>query len=159
MTEFASGNVFIRPNLLPRLGDRTRGHEHNFDHTTYVTKGGIHVERRAPGGQSVGIDVLAGGHCLIEAGVQHQITGIGNTPAIDRAYDVARELTLLRHVCAGMADSPARGIFAEALSRLLAANAADLADATTTEYHCIYSHRTPQGEVSEVNTGWPQGYI
>lgn len=26
------------------------------------------------------------------------------------------------------------------------------------EYWCVYAHRTPQGEVSLINTGWEQAY-
>lgn len=159
MTEYISGNVFVRPNVLQRIGDITPGHEHNFDHTMYVTKGGARVTRKSLGGEPVAINVLAGSHCLVSAGVRHQIRSIGNTPAVHRAHDVARDLAMLRRVCDGMADIPARAILDDTLLLLAAANAADMADATETEYACIYSHRTAQGAVSEVNTGWPMGYI
>ena len=43
MTEYALGNVFIRPFRLEGAGDVMAGHTHNFDHVTYVVRGSVHA--------------------------------------------------------------------------------------------------------------------
>lgn len=107
MTEFVSGNIFVRPNLLARAGDVTQGHEHNFDHTTICLRGAIRVE--VASGEQAGacVVVIEGTHLLIRAGVRHEITAL-------------------------MDD---------------------------TLYWCVYSHRTPDGEVSQVDTGWREAVV
>ncbi len=74
--EWVSGNVFIRPNKLPRQGDVTHGHAHNFDHTTIVFTGAIHVMAKLPEGHTMERTVRAPGHLLIRAGVEHEITAL-----------------------------------------------------------------------------------
>lgn len=76
MTEWVSGNVYIRPNHLSKVGDVTHGHKHNFDHTTIVFKGGIRVKARLPDGSSVDREFLAPSHCLIRADVEHEISAL-----------------------------------------------------------------------------------
>jgi hypothetical protein len=104
--EWVSGNIFIRPNPMPRAGDVTEGHAHNFDHTTIVFKGAIRIEATLPNGTQIARDFAAPAHALIRADVRHRITAL----------------------------------------------------ADDTEYWCVYSHRTPQGEVTEVATGWEDAY-
>lgn len=113
--EWISGNIFIRPNQLPKAGDKTDGHTHNFDHTTIVFSGRVRVIARKPGldGQLIEIaDRCFGGpddhgrHFLVKANVHHEIVALEDN----------------------------------------------------TEYWCVYSHRTPQGEVSQANTGWQDAY-
>lgn len=109
--EWISGNVFIRPNKLEKAGDKTEGHSHNFDHTTYVVSGRVRVIARNDKGEQIA-DRNFGGpddhgrHFLVKKDVWHEIIALEDK----------------------------------------------------TEYHCIYSHRTPQGEVSQVNTGWQDAY-
>ena len=74
--EWASGNVFIRPNPLPKAGDRVHGHRHNFDHTTIVFRGAIHVRAVTPDGRVIEQDFTAPAHCLIKAEVEHEITAL-----------------------------------------------------------------------------------
>lgn len=74
--EWVSGNVFIRPNQLAKAGDQVHGHKHNFDHTTIVFTGAIHVKARLPNGETIERDFHAPSHCLIRAGVEHEITAI-----------------------------------------------------------------------------------
>jgi quercetin dioxygenase-like cupin family protein len=109
--EWISGNIFIRPNVLAKAGDVTDGHTHNFDHTTIVYKGAIHVKASLPDGTVIERDFGEGQpngrHCLIRADVLHEITALVDD----------------------------------------------------TEYWCVYSHREPQGEISLVNTGWPDAYV
>ena len=72
--EWASGNIFIRPNSLPNVGDRVDGHTHNFDHTTIVFKGSVHVKAKLPGGGLIERDFVAPAHFLVLADVEHEIT-------------------------------------------------------------------------------------
>ena len=82
------------------------GHTHNFDHTTIVFTGAIHVDATLPNGTVVSREFRAPAHCLIRADVKHKITALEDN----------------------------------------------------TQYWCVYSHRTPQGEVAEQFDGWMQGY-
>lgn len=103
--EWVSGNVLIRPNTLEKAGDVTQGHGHKFDHTTIVFKGAIRVKAKLPSGE-IERDFKAPAHCLIRAGVEHEITALQDN----------------------------------------------------TVYWCVYSHTTPQGEISQVYDGWSKAY-
>lgn len=106
MTEWINGNIYIRSNKLAKAGDKVEGHTHNFDHTTIVFKGAVHVLAKLPNGATIerrfGEGQDHGRHCLIKAEVEHEITALVDD----------------------------------------------------TEFWCVYSHRTPQGEISQVWTGW-----
>jgi quercetin dioxygenase-like cupin family protein len=71
--EYASGNIFIRENPLPKIGDRTAGHTHNFDHTTFVIKGAVHVKAICPDARVIERDFVAGQYFLVKADVLHEI--------------------------------------------------------------------------------------
>jgi len=107
MVELIAGNVFIRPNALPRVGDKVQGHRHNFDHVTMIVKGAVHIRAVKPDGAVIERDFSAGQFCLIKAEVEHEIT----------------------------------------------------ATADDTLFHCIYAHRTPQGDVVQEFTGWEPAYV
>jgi len=72
--EWISGNVFIRPNRLDKVGDRTAGHTHNFDHTTIVFSGAVHVRATLQSGVVIEKDFAAPSHFLVKADVKHEIT-------------------------------------------------------------------------------------
>jgi hypothetical protein len=72
--EWVSGNVYIRPNVLEETGDRVDGHKHNFDHTTIVFRGAMHVRARKPDGTVIERDFEAPAHFLVKADVEHEIT-------------------------------------------------------------------------------------
>lgn len=76
MTEWISGNIFIRPNELPDKGDKLQGHKHNFDHTTIVFKGSVHVRGVCPDGRIIERDFKAPAHFLVRAEVIHEITAL-----------------------------------------------------------------------------------
>lgn len=104
--EFASGNIYIRKNELKNVGDRVGGHKHNFDHTTIVFTGAVHVRAVCPDGRVIEQDFHAPTHFLVKAEVKHEITALEDG----------------------------------------------------TEFWCVYSHRTPQGEVVEEFNGWSEAY-
>ena len=84
--EWASGNIYIRPTLLTKIGDAVQGHIHNFDHTTLVFSGGVHVKATGPNGEIIERDFyapLAGaelhamqGHFLVKKDWKHEITAL-----------------------------------------------------------------------------------
>lgn len=105
--EWVSGNIYIRPNNLERVGDKTEGHTHNFDHTTIVFRGSVHVRGELPNGTVIERDFVAPAHFLVKANVLHTITALSEN----------------------------------------------------TVYWCVYSHRSPQGDVVEEYNGWGTSYV
>lgn len=78
--EYASGNIFIREMRFEKAGDIVDGHTHNFDHTTYVSKGALQIDKLDADGvilKSV-IKRASDGYnwVLIEAGVSHRLTAL-----------------------------------------------------------------------------------
>lgn len=100
--EIACGNIFIRKNYLPNVGDSVDGHTHNFDHTTLFQRGSFHVKAVLPDGTVVERDFVAPTFALIKAEVKHEI----------------------------VATSP------------------------NSEFWCVYSHRTAQGDIVQEYNGW-----
>jgi len=107
--EYAAGNIFIREGKLDRANIMA-GHEHNFDHVTYIAKGAARIEKLDAADNVVSsIEKTAEqgqNWVLIKAGVRHRVTA--------------------------------------------------LADGTV--YHCIYAHRTPQGDIVQEWDGWGKAY-
>lgn len=71
--ELVSGNIFIRKNPMPKAGDFVAGHKHNFDHTTVVFKGAVHVKATLPNGTVIERDFVAPTHFLVKADAEHEI--------------------------------------------------------------------------------------
>jgi len=105
--EYASGNIFLRRVRLAKAGDVLPGHTHNFDHTTFVSLGRIHVLVDCPCGKQKEQEFGPGEHFLVKADHRHTITALTD--------DV--------------------------------------------QFHCIYAHRNPQGEVVQEFTGWMEAYV
>lgn len=110
--EHVQGNILVRPmEFGGKAGTVVEGHEHNFDHTSYIVRGGVRIERLdAAGNVERTVDKRASdGHnyVLIKAGVRHRLTALTD----------------------------------DALA------------------HCIYAHRTPQGDVVQEYDGWTPGYV
>lgn len=84
MTEWATisgyyGNIYIRPNEDMKKGQTIQGHKHNFDHTSFVTDGAVHVKAKLADGRVVERDFGKGfpyRHFLVLAGVEHEITAL-----------------------------------------------------------------------------------
>lgn len=78
--EFLSGNIFIREMRFAKAGDVVEGHKHIFDHTTYVYRGKLRIEKLDEAGLVVQSVVKGGGEpmnwALIKAGVRHRITAL-----------------------------------------------------------------------------------
>lgn len=74
--EFVSGNNFIRPMRFQKAGDRVDGHAHNFDHTTLVLSGAVHVKAHLLDGTVLEKDFTAFTWFLVKAGVRHEISAL-----------------------------------------------------------------------------------
>jgi hypothetical protein len=105
--EYASGNIYIRENPMPKAGMVCHGHKHNFDHTTVLFAGAVHVSAVLPDGRKIEQDFHAPSHFLVHKDVEHEITALVDD----------------------------------------------------TVFWCVYSHRTPQGDVVEHVTGWREAYV
>lgn len=108
--EYASGNIYLRPVHLIKAGDSVQGHQHYFDHTTFVVKGSVHVAAvshlNCRNAERKTKDFTAGQHFLVKANWHHFIKALEDD----------------------------------------------------TRFVCIYSHRTPQGEVVQEYDGWIQAH-
>ena len=102
--EWASGNIFIRPMEFAKAGEINPGHKHNFDHTTIVFTGSVHVAATLPDGSVKEGDFTAPSYFLVRKDVLHEIKATSDNT-----------------VC-----------------------------------WCVYSHRTPQGDVVQVFDGWQE---
>lgn len=78
--EHISGNILIRPMPFERAGSVVEGHTHNFDHTTYVVRGAVSVERLAADGSVDKVITKRASdgynYVLIKAGVKHRLTAL-----------------------------------------------------------------------------------
>ena len=88
--EFVSGNIFVREIRFDQAGASIEGHTHNFDHTTYVTKGRVRIEALNPDGtvaRTRDLDAAEGQNwCLIKAAVKHQLTCLSPTAVAHCIY-------------------------------------------------------------------------
>jgi len=74
--EWISGNIFIRANVLEHVGDAVARHAHQFDHTTIVWEGAVHVAATLPDGTRLEREFRRGEHFLVRAHVEHAITAL-----------------------------------------------------------------------------------
>lgn len=88
--ELISGNIFIRQTKLEKEGSSTTGHFHNFDHTTYVIRGSIKIEKLDSDGNVIGevTKKSSDGYnwVLIKAGTAHRLTAVENNSAYHCIY-------------------------------------------------------------------------
>lgn len=130
--EIVSGNIFIRRFTIAKAGEGVVGDLHNFDHTTFVTRGRVLARKKRRVEDAFGRPVMvmvrdpitgepvevqqwlveaerefvAGEHFLIEANKKHDIIGLDDD----------------------------------------------------TRFACIYSHRNTQGEIVQQYDGWTPAY-
>jgi hypothetical protein len=130
------------------------GHTHNFDHTTVIpsleTAGAVSVDATLPNGNEVsrsfGYGTGNAPHFLVRKDVKHKLTALDPPPA--------------PHVVA-LADAAAkasRGEISQVQLELAVKTFWAAHSATEIEAWCIYSHRTPQGDVVQEYTGWEGAY-
>jgi quercetin dioxygenase-like cupin family protein len=74
ITEQVSGNIFLRP-VHGNKGTEVGNHTHNFDHTSFVITGSIHVAFGSPEDPGYREATYGPGeHFLVAATVKHGIT-------------------------------------------------------------------------------------
>jgi hypothetical protein len=78
--EYVSGNIFIREMAFEKAGDAVAGHTHNFDHTTYISRGSVKIESLDADGNVLKSIVKSAsmGHnwVLIKDDVCHRLTAL-----------------------------------------------------------------------------------
>lgn len=72
--EWASGNLYIRPSFKLPKGHTTHTHRHNFDHTTIVWEGAIHVKEIIDDEITREQDFKRSEFFLVKANAKHEIT-------------------------------------------------------------------------------------
>lgn len=152
--EYNSGSIrFRRMEGLEgfKAGYVVEGHTHNFDHTTILFSGRWRARKWIPAVHEDGSSVLDNEgqpvwmliqdierdgpwSLLIEAKAKHEFTFIG--------FPVPEWMET----------------FLAKLSPDDAAEFREQHNKTLGKGWCVYSHRTPQGDISETDTGWHQAY-
>lgn len=151
--EYVSGNVFIR-QMEGRegfeAGHVVSGHTHKFDHTTILFSGRWRVRKWLPAVKDNGEPVLDGNEqawlcvidreiegpwsLLIEANAKHEFTFLG--------FPVPEWME----------------VFLAKLAPDDAAAFRDQHNKSLGKGWCVYSHRTPQGDIAQEHTGWHEAY-
>lgn len=142
--ELAAGNIFIRPNLLAKAGDRVPGHVHNFDHVTIFFRGSFHVRASRAFRQFA-------------------------CPDCGKVFETRAPLPPACPSCGSTANKPKTGEREELVAEKdFAAGSwclikADVEHAITaledgSEFWCVYAHRDAQGRVTQQFTGWDEAY-
>lgn len=143
LPEWISGNVMIRPNPLPNVGDRVDGHQHNFDHTTIVFSGAVFVRARKVF-ESYACDVCFTLWEQRRGDVKCQCGK--NSPALIPTS--SREEILN----AGEFIAPSHFLVKAGVEHEITATRPG------TVFWCVYSHRDPQGRISAAYDGWTPAY-
>lgn len=76
VTEFVSGNIFVRPVHMAKEGDVVYSHNHPFDHTTIVFRGRVLIRATFLDGNEGSQIAEAPCHFLITAGIWHEIQAL-----------------------------------------------------------------------------------
>ena len=131
--EHALGNIFIRPNTLPKSGMAVPGHMHEFDHTTLVATGSINCKRYKRLFNDDGSPMLSAPDPLRPNA--HWLTRQVWMMVDDRDF-VRGQYFLVkaqeRHDITALEDN--------------------------TQFLCVYAHRMPQGDIVQSYTGWNPSY-
>lgn len=140
MAEWTSGNIHIRPTLLPRPGQMVPGHVHPYDHTAFALSGAARVKGGSIDGDyyspvlafimhRLGFDMSDNlPYVLIEAGVSHELTAIQPTKDDALAKIASLDEAAVRDLLASVMAMP------------------------STPW-CVFSLRDPQGNVLEKDIG------
>lgn len=83
-----AGNIFRRPMLFQKAGERVAGHDHNYDHCTYVVAGAVHAKSWSQGPDGFPVDVKegtfrSGSMIQIPAKRWHEFTALLDLTACD----------------------------------------------------------------------------
>lgn len=182
--ELILGNVFIRPNNIFETGHGRDGHTHNFDHVTFFDLGWWYVVAIGPNGERIERQFCS--H-EFKAAQMSKLVLINdeliyldkNTPMPENRKEVTFQKTrrpILMNdnsfVFIEKNDSiPEDGkeiIFNNTSSHFALIRAewehqitliGLTPGVTHGVFNCVYSHRTPQGDVTQIYDGWDKAYL
>lgn len=161
---WVSGDVFIRPNGGRTLGFLTPGHAHNFGHTTFF-QAGWHLARRSLPGREL-IQQFCSPEYRITRALQAKYephTLLRPIRFADTLDENGRPQFALQFILPGeaVAEGGAEILFAPAGFHALidAAVLHEFASLTDdAHYSCVYTHREPDGTVTQIVNGWAEAY-
>jgi hypothetical protein len=158
--EWTSGNIFIRPNNMTTAGMQIDRHTHGFDHTTFVRLGWLLVRGRLPNGADVVEQFASPEYAQIrELQMKYEPHNVLRPV---RCPDLVDAAGWRRFVVSfiGQGDSVPSGAVEidfnpVAYHALIRADVEhELMALAPSIFDCTYSHRTPQGDVVQINNGW-----
>lgn len=166
--EYISGNIFIRPNVLG-IGGRVDGHVHNFDHTTFALKGWFMIRGISPTGTMIINQFASSEYSEVRRlQLKYEPERVMRPVRFD---DIKQDIgggkfKISFHVGfikqgEEVPDGAEEIEFSPIMShRLVLANVEHeiISLTESSEFHCVYSHRTHQGEISQTVTGWYGAY-
>lgn len=168
MSEWISDNIFIRPNEGGTPGVPTQRHSHNFGHTTFAMRGWWLVRGVTPDGRELINQFCAEEYRTVRAlqlkyepeNVLRPVRFPDLQVEVDgKTYNqfVIQMIGQGDAVPDGAVEIPFAPIYAH---RLIEAEVEHefVALSTDGRFDCIYSHREPQGDISQVETGWYGAY-
>lgn len=141
IAEQICGNIFLRPNEMDNIGDLVEGHHHHFDHTTFIVSGAFHVKAKSASGVVREKDFQAGEFFLVRANTDHEITAIKS----DKQKRMEALIAKFKH---SHVSEHVKDLIAELEKEAI----------EKPYFVCIYSHRDPQGNITQETTGWAQAY-
>jgi hypothetical protein len=166
--ERISGSIFIRPNLTGAAGGGVLGHTHNFGHTTFFTKGWHLVRAVLPDGTEIIRQFCSPEYRAMRELQRHyqpeKIKTVYRLPDLqDQDFPGRVRFNLVFRLPwemppAGAVEIPFAPVGNHALIKAeVLHEIVGLSD--DAEFLCVYSHRTPQGDVTEEVTGFYEGYV
>lgn len=140
--ELVLGNIFVRPNVLERVGDKVDGHQHNFDHVTFFTRGRMKVTARRVW-RTLECTACAFVEEVRQANIGCSQCGKPTNQISMRAQVLdQREFTAFSF-CLIKADVEHEIVALESDS----------------QFFCVYGHRDAQGRITQEFTGWSPAYF
>lgn len=80
------GNLWIRPINFPQAGSVLKGHKHNYDHVTWLSRGSVVVRYQSQDGETGQRIFRAPYPILIKKDVVHEITALEPDTIADCIY-------------------------------------------------------------------------
>lgn len=80
------GNIWIRPIDFQGAGSILKGHKHNYDHVTWLSRGAVMVRYTTAEGDRAERIYIAPAAILIKRGIEHEITALEDGTQADCIY-------------------------------------------------------------------------
>lgn len=144
------GPLFFRPFCLERAGDKIEGHAHNFDHVTFLYRGGVRARVTMSNGTVKERDFIVPGFTIEvpESGLLLAAVSALNAVGIGVVATFLEKFLKYRKV--RISTGPAVKVFiAAGLMHEFTALTDDVGG------ECVYTHRDPEtGDVVQAWNGW-----